>query len=79
MKGSGGNYIGDVINGGYDALISADIKHNVFIDAVNSGIAVFDAGHYQSENIVIKPLCELLSNKFGDIKFEQINNNIKFV
>ena len=78
-SGSGGNYIGDVINGGYDALISADIKHNVFIDAVNSGVAVFDTGHYQSENIIIKPLCELLSNKFGDIKFEQINNNIKFV
>ncbi len=78
-SGSGGNYLGDVISGGYDALISADIKHNVFIDAVNSGVAVFDAGHYQSENVIIKPLGILLSSNFSDIEFEYYNNNIKFI
>lgn len=78
-SGSGGEFLQDVISGGYDALISADIKHNVFIDAINSGVAVFDAGHYQSENIIVKPLCELLSKQFCDIKFEQISNNIKFI
>ena len=78
-SGSGGNYLGDVIRGGYDALISADIKHNVFIDAVNSGVAVFDAGHYQSENVIVNPLFKLLSSQFVDIKFELLSNNIKFV
>ncbi len=78
-SGSGGEFLSDVISGGYDALISADIKHNVFIDAINSGVAVFDAGHYQSENIIVKPLCKLLSNQFGNIIFECYNNNIKFV
>ena len=78
-SGSGGNYLSDVISAGYDALISADIKHNVFIDAVNSGVAVFDAGHYQSENIIVKPLCDILSNQFGDIKFKKLSNNIKFI
>ncbi len=79
-SGSGGNYLSDVINGGYDALISADIKHNVFIDAVNQGVAVFDAGHYQSENIIVKPLCDELKNKFGAIEFFVFNNTqIKFI
>ena len=78
-SGSGGNYLADVISEGYDALISADIKHNIFIDAVNNGVAVFDAGHYQSENIVIKPLCELLSSKFDGVLFDSYNNTIKYI
>lgn len=74
-SGSGGNYLGDVISGGYDALISADIKHNVFIDAVNNGVTVFDAGHYASENVVVKPLCQELSHSFGETEFIVFNND----
>ncbi len=73
-SGSGGNYLDDVIIGGYDALISADIKHNVFIDAINRGVAVFDAGHYNSENVIVKPLCSELSDAFSDIEFTVLNN-----
>ena len=75
-SGSGGEFLSDVISGGYDALISADIKHNVFIDAINSGVSVFDAGHYNSENVIVNPLkCELES-KFKEIDFV-IHNNSK--
>ncbi|MBQ6885320.1 MAG: Nif3-like dinuclear metal center hexameric protein [Clostridia bacterium] len=79
-SGSGGEFLQDVISGGYDALISADIKHNVFIDAVNAGVTVFDAGHYQSENVIVSPiLCEL-KLKFNDVVFSVYNNpNIKFI
>lgn len=73
-SGSGGNYLIDVICGGYDALISADIKHNVFIEAINSGVSVFDAGHYNSENVIVKPLCQELSTTFGEIKFTVFDN-----
>lgn len=74
-SGSGGEFLTDVISQGFDALISADIKHNVFIDAVNNGVSVFDAGHYQSENIIVKPLFDELSNNFDDINFYIFNNN----
>lgn len=74
-SGSGGEFLTDVISGGYDALISADIKHNVFVDAVNSGVAVFDAGHYQSENVIVKPLCDELNNTFLDVEFTIYNND----
>ena len=74
-SGSGGNYLGDVIAGGYDALISADIKHNVFIDAVNHGVTVFDAWHYTSANVIVKPLCNELKTEFGDIEFSVFNND----
>ncbi|MCQ2441473.1 MAG: Nif3-like dinuclear metal center hexameric protein, partial [Clostridia bacterium] len=68
-SGSGGNYISQAINGGFDALITADVKHNHFIDAVNNDFSLFDAGHYNTENIVLEPLCELLGKKFKNVSF----------
>lgn len=79
-SGSGGGFLSDVVFGGYDALIAADIKHNVFIDAVNQGVTVFDVGHYQSENIIVKPLISELKTAFGDIEFSDFNNSkIKYI
>ena len=74
-SGSGGDFLTDVINGDFDALIAADIKHNVFIDAVNNGVTVFDAGHYTSENVIVKPLCNELKAEFSDIEFSEFNND----
>ena len=74
-SGSGGGFLSDVISGGFDALIAADIKHNVFMDAVNNGVTVFDAGHYQSENVVVKPLCNELKYAFEGVEFTTFNND----
>ncbi len=73
-SGSGSDFVADVITDDFDALIAADIKHNVFIDAVNSGVSVFDAGHYQSENVIVKPLCNELSDAFCEVEFTTFNN-----
>lgn len=73
-SGSGSDFVADVITDGFDALIAADIKHNIFISAINAGVSVFDAGHYNSENVIVKPLrCEL-SDTFSDIEFTAFNN-----
>ena len=73
-SGSGGDFLEDVVMGDFDALIAGDIKHNVLITAINAGVAVFDAGHYNSENVIVKPLrCEL-SEAFSDIEFTAFNN-----
>lgn len=74
-SGSGGEFWQDALDSGFDALISADIKHNVFIDAINHGITVFDAGHYTSENVIVKPLCRELSDAFSEIEFTVFNND----
>ena len=68
-SGSGGEFLEDAINSGYDALVTADVKHHVFTQALNSGISVFDCGHYASESVVINPLCELLSREFEECEF----------
>ncbi len=68
-SGSGGDFLEDAVDAGFDALITADVKHNVFIDAVNNEISLFDAGHYASENMIVAPLTHLLSEEFKSIKF----------
>ncbi len=73
-SGSGGDYLEEAINGGFDALITADCKHHQFINAINSEIALFDCGHYASENVVINPLARLLKEQFETVEFIEFNN-----
>lgn len=78
-SGSGGDFLQDVIENNYDALIAADIKHNIFIDAINCGVTVFDAGHYQTENIITDALKKTLSDNFGTLEFNVFyNSKIKY-
>lgn len=68
-SGAGGDFLADAINGSFDALITADVKHHLFLEALNAGISLFDAGHYHTENVVIAPLCKVLKDKFPNIDF----------
>ena len=73
-SGSGGGYLSEAISSGFDAFLTADIKHNVFIDALNSGFPLFDAGQYQTENIIVRPLCEKLKREFSKTEFIPFDN-----
>ena len=68
-SGSGGSYFTELIRSGCDALITADVKHNVFIDAARLGKSVFDAGHFETEDIVINRLNDMLCEHFKNIEF----------
>ena len=74
-SGSGGNFLNEAVKYGCDAFVTADVKHNVFLEASHLNIAIFDAGHFETENVVIDQLLNLLSNQFINIKFitEQTN------
>lgn len=78
-SGSGCDYMDEAIKSGFDALIAADSKQRHFIKAINNNFALFDCGHFASENVVIKPLCDMLKAKFPDTSFTPFNHNqIKF-
>lgn len=68
-SGSGGSYLAETLRHNCDALITADVKHNQFLDAERLGISLFDAGHFDTEDIVIEPLKELLQAQFPNIAF----------
>ena len=66
-SGSGGSMLGEVINTGVDAYITADIKHNVFMEAHEAGLTLIDAGHFNSEDIIVEPLSKELGAAFPDL------------
>ena len=65
-SGAGADFFEDAVTDNFDALITADVKHHVFIEAINKGISVFDCGHYASEAVIIEPLKNLLSEHFDE-------------
>lgn len=50
--------------GDIDAFITGDAGHHDFSDAVNCGITLIAAGHYETENPVVGVLAEKLSRRF---------------
>ncbi len=75
--GSGGDYIYEAKKHNFDALVTADVKHNFFLEAKDLGVSLFDAGHFNTEDVVIEPLKELLENKFPEIDF--ISDHTTFI
>ncbi len=67
--GSGGDMLYDAVNANADALVTADVKHNIFIEAANMDFTLIDCGHFNTEDVVIEPLKSILSKKFPDITF----------
>ena len=78
-SGSGGGYITEAISGGFDGLITADVKQNHFVEAENACISLFDCGHFATENICVKPLADMIKSDFPGLKVETYSPDfIKF-
>lgn len=50
---------------GAQAVITADVKLDVFLEASRLGMTLIDAGHYETEAIALPYLAKKLSEKFG--------------
>ena len=78
-SGSGGSMLNDVVNLGVDAYVTADVKHDVFLDAHEVGLVLIDAGHFETEDIIVAPLAKELQAEFKDLKvFENHFTPIKY-
>ncbi len=77
--GTGGGLMKDVISLGIDALVTADCKHSFFVEADRTGFALFDCGHFNTEDVIIEPLAEKLCSRFPNAKIATSHyNNIKY-
>ncbi|MGN1340029.1 MAG: Nif3-like dinuclear metal center hexameric protein [Oscillospiraceae bacterium] len=52
---------------GCQALVTGDVKHSVWIEAHNLGMALIDAGHYGTEKNAPHRIAALLSRAFPEI------------
>ncbi|MDE6091581.1 MAG: Nif3-like dinuclear metal center hexameric protein, partial [Ruminococcus sp.] len=48
--------------------ITGDVKHDVWIDANNRYITLFDCGHFNTENIVLEELRCVIEEKFPQLE-----------
>lgn len=66
-SGAGGSEdnVANAAQKGCDALITGDVKHSGFIEAMNRGITLIDAGHFHTENIICGKLSAELESALG--------------
>ncbi len=66
--------------GSIDAFITGDAKHNDFLDALDSGITLIAAGHFETEYPVVPALVRKLTEQFKSTPIIDINqeNPVKF-
>ncbi len=63
-SGSGSDYIQLAKEMKCDALLTGDASHHAFLDADEMDILLVAAGHFETENIAIKPLLEKIEKEF---------------
>lgn len=73
--GAGNDEIYTAIDMNVDAIITGDVKHHGFVDAMNYKLTVIDAGHYHTEVIACEMLVNRLKEKFGEVEFIIPENN----
>ena len=64
-SGSGSDYLPLAKELGCDALLTGDASHHAFLDADEIGIVLVAAGHFETENLAIKPLMNKIKDKFN--------------
>ena len=59
--GAGEDFITPALKAGADALVTADVKHHNLLLAGSLGLCLIDAGHFETENVVVPILAEKLA------------------
>lgn len=67
--GAGGMFFDTVSDAGLDAFVTGDADHHQFLDAAEKGIALFSAGHFETEQPAVAALAEVLKTMFADVEF----------
>lgn len=81
-SGSGGNLINEVAAKNADVFLTGEIKHSQILQANELNIAIVDAGHYKTENVIIPPLAEKLRLEFKNVEFLEskvFTDNIEYI
>ena len=66
--GACGSELMDAYEAGCDTFVTADVKYNQFWDAKDLGMTIIDAGHFYTENPVVKVLADKIAAAFPKIK-----------
>lgn len=71
--GAGSDFLLEAKAHGADVFVTGEARHHDFLDACENDIGLITAGHFETENISMRPLKEKLKNKFADVQFVLYN------
>ena len=74
-SGSGSSFLEQAVSLGCDTLLTGDVKYSAFIAASNMKVNLIDAGHFETENIILPVLEEKLKQNFPALETEIFNCN----
>lgn len=66
----------------FDAFVTGELKHHHFLYAKEHNICAVEAGHYNTEDVVITPLLKKLQDKFDSVSFiksESLTDPVNFI
>ena len=66
--GACGSMLADAAAAGCDTFVTADVKHDQYLDAKAMGINLMDAGHYATETVVCPMLVKKLKQAFPGVE-----------
>lgn len=69
--GSCGSMLSDAIRMGCDTFVTADVKHDQFLEAQMLGINLMDAGHFATEDVICPEIVAYMEKNFPDVKVWQ--------
>ena len=61
--------INDVMAIGADVYVTGDVKLHELYEALDAGIAIIDAGHYETEQIVLGALIDGLQAELNKLQY----------
>lgn len=73
--GAGGGSVFAAAGRRADAVVTGEIKHHEILFAHENNIAVFDTGHFRSEDLYINKLCSILGDHFQQARFLKAEND----
>lgn len=70
IGGSGGSDVRDARLAGADTFVTGELKHHQALDALSLGLQVIEAGHYETEQVVLMPLIKRLHDLTNDVEYK---------
>ena len=73
--GSCGSMLFDAVKMGCDTFITADVKHDQFLEAQMLGINLMDAGHFSTEDVICPEIVAYMEKNFPEVKVWQATSD----
>ena len=67
--GAGGGFFEIAAQAGAQAFVTGEVKHHEALAAVDGGLCLVEAGHYETEHIAIKLLADGLQKRINAVQY----------